>query len=245
MSSMSSQSESKINHLLKAWPKGTVGTSQWLRSQGVYRQLADTYVKGSWLERVGRGAFKRSGDEVQWTGAVYALQTQLKLSSHPAGKTALQLLGYAHYVALGPESAVVLFGSQNEKLPAWFHQYDWKTKIRYTMTRLFGDEKILGLANYKAGDYSIKISSSERAMFEVCYDVPEKESYEEAALFMEGLTTLRPELVQALLEQCRSVKTKRLFMHLAERENHSWVKRLNLKKVDFGSGNRVLCKDGQ
>jgi len=74
-------------------------------------------------------------------------------------------------------------------------------------------------------------------MFEVCYDVPDKESYEEAGLLMEGLTTLRPDLVQELLKECRSVKAKRLFMYLAEKQGHAWVKKLDLGKIDFGSGN--------
>ncbi len=38
---------------------------------------------------------------------------------------------------------------------------------------------------------------------------------------MEGLTTLRPRLIQSLLEQCRSVKVKRLFTVLAEACNHA------------------------
>ena len=242
---MNSQKISKINNLLKNWPKGTVATYVWLESQGVYRQLADTYMKGSWLERVGRGAFKRASEKVDWTGALYAMQTQLNLSVHVAGKTALQMQGYAHYVSLGSESAVDFLGNQNEKLPAWFQQYKWKTKIRYTMSNLFGDERMLGLTEHKAGDYSIKISAPERALFEVCYDVPDKESFEEAGYLMEGLTTLRPNLVQELLEKCRSVKTKRIFMYLAEEQNHAWLKKLNLAKVDFGKGKRSLCLAGQ
>jgi hypothetical protein len=40
---------------------------------------------------------------------------------------------------------------------------------------------------------------------------------------MEGLNTLRPDLVQELLEKCSSVKVKRLFMHLAEQFQHPWL----------------------
>lgn len=245
MSSMSSQNVSKINSLLMNWPKGTLATYDWLEGQGVYRQLADTYVNSKWLERLGRGAFKRSGEEVNWTGALYAMQKQLKLSVHAAGKTALQMQGYAHYLALGSESVSVLFGKPGEKLPAWFKQYQWKTKIRFTATNLFDDKNTPGLTDSDAGNYSIKISSPERGMFEVCYDVPDKESFEETGHLMEGLTTLRPNLVQALLEKCNSVKTKRLFMYFAEEHNHTWLKKLNFSKVDFGKGNRSLCAEGQ
>jgi hypothetical protein len=75
--------------------------------------------------------------------------------------------------------------------------------------------------------------------------VPKAESFEESFLLMEGLTTLRPKLVQELLEKCHSVKVKRLFMLLAERANHPWVKKLDLSKVDFGTGNRMLIKGGR
>lgn len=261
------------------WPKGTIATYDWLEGQGVYRQLADTYVNSGWLERVGRGAFKRAGEEVNWTGALYAMQTQLKLSLHAAGKTALQLQGYAHYLPLGfasragaasgtkhasvsgsasgarsasvsragseSEAAVILFCNSNEKLPAWFKQYQWQIKVRFTATNLFGDKNSPGLTGFDEGDYSIKISSAERAMLEVCYAVPDKESFEEAGHLMEGLTTLRPNLVQELLEKCSSVKTKRLFMYFAEEYSHAWLKKLHLSKVDFGKGNRSLCTDGQ
>ena len=227
------------------WPKATIATYDWLEGQGVYRQLADTYVNSGWLERVGRGAFKRSGEEVDWTGALYAIQTQLKLSVHAASKTALQTQGYAHYLALGSETAAVLFGNPGEKLPAWFEQYQWKAKVRFTATNLFNNKKASGLTDFNAGDFSIKISSPERAMFEVCYDVPDKESFEEAGHLMEGLTTLRPNLVQELLGKCNSVKAKRLFMYFAEEYNHAWLKKLNFSRVDFGKGNRSLCADGQ
>lgn len=242
MSIMDSQNRSKINSLLMRWPKGTIATYDWLSTQDVYRQLADIYVNSGWIERVGRGAFKRSGDEVNWMGAVYAMQTQLNLTIHPAGKTALQMQGYAHYLPVG-RVVSNLFGCAGEKLPAWFKSFS--SNMRYTMTNLFGEDKSLGLTDFKAGEYSIKLSTPERAMLEVCYDVPDKESFEEAEQLMEGLTTLRPDLVQELLEQCNSVKTKRLFMYFAEEQNHAWIKRLNLSKVDFGSGKRSFFEGGE
>ena len=263
-----------------SWAKSTLATSEWLDTQGVYRQLANTYVKSGWIERVGRGAFKRAGDKADWTGALYALQAQLHLSVHAAGKTALQMQGYAHFLPAGfsaplddtstsstaisvsePDSGhtygskskagrkksyppTVLFGHSNEKLPVWFKQFPWNAKIDYTMTNLFGGEDNLGLTDSNRGGYAIKISGPERAMLEVCYDVPDKESFEEAGYLMEGLTTLRPALVQELLEKCQSVKVKRLFMYFAEERNHAWVKKLNLAKVDFGSGKRSLVEGG-
>jgi len=62
---------------------------------------------------------------------------------------------------------------------------------------------------------------------------------------MESLTTLRPQVVQQLLERCTSVKTKRLFMHAAERTGHRWLQRLDMAKVDFGSGRRTIHAGGR
>ncbi len=61
---------------------------------------------------------------------------------------------------------------------------------------------------------------------------------------MEQLTALRPEMVQALLEQNTSVKIKRLFLYMAEKANHSWFNSLELSKIDTGSGKRQLVHVG-
>jgi hypothetical protein len=66
----------------------------------------------------------------------------------------------------------------------------------------------------------------------------------EAKEIMEGLTTIRPAAVQELLENCKSVKVKRLFLFLAEKAEHSWFKYIDTQKIDLGSGKRSLAKDG-
>ena len=74
--------------------------------------------------------------------------------------------------------------------------------------------------------------------------VPKGQSFDEAAKIMEGLTTLRPQLVQNLLEECNSVKVKRLFLFISEKNEHSWLNELNIGKVNLGSGKRVIVEDG-
>lgn len=61
---------------------------------------------------------------------------------------------------------------------------------------------------------------------------------------MEGLNNLRPSQVQALLEQCNSVKVKRLFLYLAEKSDHEWVHHLQLEKINLGKGKRSVVKGG-
>lgn len=242
---MASFKGSKINQLLKGWPNGTVSVSSWLAKQGVYQQLVHKYETTAWLRRIGQGAFAKAGDKIEWTGGLYALQEQLKLPIHAGGKTALQMQGYAHFLSMGKGTTVSLFGPPDVKLPAWFRQYRWGVEVRYTTTNLFSGEADQGLTKKTLGPYSIKVSAPERAMMEVLYGVPQVDSYEEARLLMEGLTTLRPRLVQSLLEKCASVKVKRLFMLLAENCKHPWVRKVDLSKVDFGKGKRTLVKGGR
>jgi hypothetical protein len=102
-----------------------------------------------------------------------------------------------------------------------------------------------GLTQKDLGSYAVTISTPERAIMEVMYSLPREASFEEVALLMEGLTTLRPRMLQVLLEQCRSVKVKRLFMYLAEDCNHAWVQKLDVSKVDFGKGKRMIVKGGR
>mgnify|MGYP001605551990 CR=1 FL=1 len=217
----------------------------WLEKQGVYQQLIHEYEKTSWVRRVGRGAYARAGDKVEWTGGLYALQEQLGLPIHAGGKTALTMQGYAHFLPMGQGTTVALFGLPNVKLPMWFKQYRWGVKVRYTATNLFVGGADQGLTKREMGFYSVNVSAPERAMMEILYGVPKEESYEEAKLLMEGLTTLRPRVVQTLLERCASIKVKRLFMVLAESCRHAWVKKLDLSKVDFGKGKRMLVRGGR
>lgn len=58
------------------------------------------------------------------------------------------------------------------------------------------------------------------------------------------MSGLRPKVVQSLLENCNSVKVKRLFLFMAEKAGHAWLKYLNLGLIDLGSGTRSLVKKG-
>ena len=80
---------------------------------------------------------------------------------------------------------------------------------------------------------------------EMLYHVPLKQGFDEAERIIEALLTLRPPLVQSLLETCKSLKVKRLFMYMAETTNLPWVHELNLGKVNLGKGDRTVVKGGR
>lgn len=242
---MTSGKRKILNHLLRVWPYGSVAVTSWLKSQGAYQQLVHEYEKSGWVRRIGRGAYARAGDSVEWSGGLYAIQSQLGLPVHVADKSALQLQGYAHFLAFGPGNTLSLFGLPGTRLPAWFYQMDWGVPFRYISSKLFSEEAGIAMTQKTTGSFSIKISAPERAIMEVLYLVPKYESFEESGLLMESLTTLRPKLVQSLLEQCSSIKVKRLFLYLAEKNNHAWLDKLDLEKISLGKGKRSIVKGGR
>lgn len=241
---MAGETKSKINLLLRSWPTGTVAVLPWLEKQGVYQQLAYEYERSGWLQRVGRGAYVRGGDRFDWTGGVHAIQSQLGLRVHVGGKSALELQGLGHFAPAGSGDYLYLFGGPGQKLPSWFLRHDWGRRIAYKMPLLFEGEAELGLTGHAFYTFEVKISAPERAVLELLHLVPKEQSAEEAALLIEGLGNLRPKLLQQLLERCNSIKVKRLFLALAERYDHSWIKRLSLEKIDLGKGKRVVVPGG-
>jgi hypothetical protein len=105
-------------------------------------------------------------------------------------------------------------------------------------------EKSNGFTVVDTDKASIIVSAPERAYMEFLDELPKSASYTEAKEIMENMISLRPSMVQHLLENCTSLKVKRLFLHLAEKISHPWFKKLNLEKIDLGSGKRVIFKNG-
>ena len=241
---MSSQTESKLNQLLKEWPRGTVATQSWLEGRGIYRQLTRRYLTSGWLQHLGRGAFVRAGDSVDWLGGLYALQRQLGLRVHVAALTALALKGSAHYLPLGKKTEVFLFGISRQRLPAWFLNHPWDVRVRYHCPKLFDRAVPAGLTQIKREAYTVEASAPERAILEVMHLATTNEAVEHAVQLMEGLSTLRPQVAQALLEACRSIKVKRLFLWAAQHSGHRWFDRMSPGVLDLGKGKRVLYRGG-
>ena len=233
----------KINQLMQEWLKGTIKLSTELNQKGYKKDLLKKYVKSGWIESLGYGAFKLAGDNVEWFGAINALQEQKNLSLHPGGKTALTIKGYAHYLSK-TLTRIQLFGTSIENLPKWFVKQQWNVSVKYIQTKLFGDDTRKYLSNTEIKNVKIKISSPEMAAMEMLHLVPKDQSFDEAAKIMEGLTTLRPGLVQELLEKCNSYKVKRLFLFMAEKSQHAWLKDLALDEINLGSGKRSVVQNG-
>ena len=238
---MSTNSESKLNHLLNTHPSGVVLASSWLVENGYSLDLQKRYKKSRWFDSIGSGALIRHGDHVDYLGGIYTLQTQLGLYVHPAAKTALSILGKRHYLELATKR-VQLFGGGDEHVPLWFKKYDWGLDVVTHKTSFLPPD--IGLVEFEHKNFSVKVSNPARAIMECLYLAPTAQPLLEVFELMEGLNNLRPVEVQKLLKACSSIKVKRLFLYLAEKAGHEWVNFLDLGEIDLGSGKRSIVKHG-
>jgi hypothetical protein len=238
---MNTNTESKINKLLQIMPRGAIVLASWLNKQGYSHNLQQQYIRSNWLEPVGTGAFKRTGDEVDIFAALYTLQSQAGKTIHIGGRSSLSLLGYTHHIKM-QQPEIILFAPHGLKLPAWFLNYNWQATPVLIHTSMLPPD--FALTEYGTTSFKVKISNTARAMLE-CFELsPNRFDLEEGWLIMEGLNALKPAIVQQLLEQCQSVKAKRLFLYFAEKANHSWFKHLLIDKINLGKGKRSIVKQG-
>lgn len=241
---MSSQEQGKLNRLLQSIPRATVVTSKRLSELGVSPQLAKKYVQNGWLTSLGTGAFARAGDAPDWLGGLYALQSQLGLTAHVAAVSALELQGRAHFVPLGQGRRVTLVSDRRENLPKWFTVHPWTVSLRHRCLALFRQLPDQATSVLDCGAFSVHISSPERAIIEEMCLARSNSDIEYAVMLMNGLSTLRPSVVQPLLMHCTSVKAKRFFLWAARAAQHTWLERVDVRSVDLGSGKRQLYKGG-
>lgn len=237
----------KLNALLERWPSGHVATLPWLATMGIDRGLARKYVASGWLVALGHGAYARKGDTPGWPGALAAVQTQDKCV-WVGGIYALSLHGFIHYLPLGQET-LTLYGQSKTQLPKWFRNHDWQVNLQWQTTEMLSMPDVPlcqwpGIVERQVQGISVLLSSPERAVLEMLHGVPSKWNFDFAAETLQGATNLSPRKLQNLLEQCRNIQVKRLFLFLADYHDHPWFKRLDISRIELGSGKRQIVRDG-
>ncbi len=269
MLNMAEQKRDRLNSLRERLAPGLLASAALLRERGYATNLLAYYVSSGKLESPARGVYRVPGPPLKWQSVVASLQLNEGSWSHVGGRTAIVQRGLGHYARRGPET-IQLYGP--ESLPPWVNKlgvpekFEQRSDAAFAALRVHRDENAvlrrfgkgeepiaaeqlgdLGLVEIKWGtfDWPLIFSSEERAILEVLQAVPERESIYEAYVLLQGLGTLRPERVSALLRVCYSVKAKRLFLALSARFSHAWFKHLNLKQVDLGSGKRSLFPGGK
>jgi hypothetical protein len=249
---MTKRPSGKLNQLERTLPQGFLVDSAWLTNHGYSTSLRSQYVSAGWLEQPVKRVYRRPLGPLTWQHVVASLQTLLNRDLVVGGSTALELQGYAHYVAQSaPE--VHLYGPKPP--PRWIDNLPLDASIHYHNSgRLFpqpdGAAHLpwAGQAVVNWGgetDAPFFISTPERAILELIDELPDRESFGLVDLLMEGLTNLSPRRLQELLVACRSVKVKRIFLFFADRHHHAWLSKLKKDEIDLGKGKRLVVRGGK
>jgi len=238
---MITHNQNKLKILFQLLQPGHVVTASWLEEHGISRNLKKYYLESAWLESLGRGAYKKPGDNIEWQGALNAIQKQSETQVHVGGLSALSLQGFSHYFRLNNEK-LYLFSPAKTKLPKWFLDYNWKYKLFHKKSNFLLNDLALKEVDIKS--ISISVSTPERAIMECLLLAPKMFDLVECYHLFEGLVNLKPKLVSELLSNCKSVKVKRLFLYMADKANHQWFQFLNTDRIDLGKGNRMLAENG-
>ena len=236
-------------------PNGLLVTRSWLMERGLARHAVDNLVKSGQLLPLRPGVYIRPGSRLVWQGVVGSLQ-RMGGTFVVGGTSALELHGRTHYLPLARRRTIHLHGSG--PLPSWANRLGLEETFRRHGTAWLSEpeesperceQRPLSSFTVEVpwgdGFQTVRTSTLERALFEILKDVPARVSFEHAEQLMEGLADLSPRRLDALLRRTRSIKVKRLFFWLAERQGHAWLKRLDAGDFDLGRGKRVLARDGR
>lgn len=241
-----------LNELL---PYGMLATKKWLAEQGLSAHSLDNAVKTETLLPLAKGVYCQYSRSISWEGVVASMQLMEKggVEQVPpvlvGGLSALTLSGLSQYLSLGNKPHIHLYTSG--KLPAWMARLSLSVKFEGHNTNKIWPESLSKDEDFfKEHEWEEKLppvyfSCPEKAILELLVDLPKSVTFEHADELMQGLVNLSPRKLNTLLKACKSVKAKRLFLWLAERQAYSWFKKLDVEEYDLGSGKRVLVKGGK
>ena len=250
--------KSRLKPLLDAVPPGFLVDTPWLKAQGIDPKSIHDYVARGWLERLVRGVYRRplpagarGAHRESWEVPLLSLQWLMEYAVHLGGESALDVAGYVHYLSFGGRSRVHFYG----EVPSWLKRLPMQAQVVVRRRKLFGSDQV-GIDDVRleadargptvaAWHWPIKASSPERAILEALDELPRHASFENLDKVFEGLVSLRPKQLMAVLQACRSVKVRRLFFVYADRHEHGWRKHLDTSRIDFGSGPRALVEGGR
>lgn len=222
---MDIEQKSKINQLLlSSTPKGLL-FSEWLKKNGYSDQLIKRYRESGWLAMLSKGVMYRTGDNLSAYAALSCYNRQLGKKFRIAAHSALELFGFNHYVPMGKPLLMVAHGKQ--RVPEWIRNDVFDRMIKPFSTDTFSEPQTTTIVK---DEVDLLVSTPEQAFLECLLLAPQQYSYMDLFYMMEQLTTLRPEMLQRLLETTKSLKVKRMFLYMAEKAGHYWLDALDMSK---------------
>lgn len=243
---LNKEARKKLQDLL---PLSMVATKQWLRHQGLSLHFLDNAIRSQTLIPLATGVYTLYGQSINWPGIVASLQRMSEKPIHVGGLAALDLAGLTHFLSVSAETRIQLYSGS--PLPGWLGRIPIDVHLEHHSTVRLWCESVMTDARFTREYHwldklpPVTYSCPEKAFLEVLVNVPSAVSFEHADALMQGLSNLSPRKIDVLLRSCRSIKVKRLFLWLAERNDHAWFKRLDPSAYDLGSGKRVLAEQGR
>ncbi len=200
-------------------PRGAPFDIRAARAKGVSSALAWHYLKSGWLERLGRGVFMFPNDKLQRDECLKFLAGRIP-GLHVGGRTALAWRGVRHN--LPSRERMTLWGDARRRLPEWF---TGRFPSRYVAKSLFSKKlpPAFGLQPLPETPDGPPVSVPERALLEMLSEVGVRQGVEEARNIMEGVRSVRAEVLGTLLKNCLRVKVIRLCVRWAEDLNLEWA----------------------
>lgn len=212
--------------------------SSWFEQHGISAKNVFDHKKYGWIESIGRGAYVRQGVKPDILAAVSAVQTQTTYSMHLGGLYSLdQFHDIRQYIRndLSPQ----IFTTETSSLPSWF-KTTFEDSYKVKVASFLPEE--LGIEERDYNGLRIRVSCLERSLLEMLYN--NEVSTNEAFQILELVPVLKPALMNNLLQNCKSIKVKRLFLYIASKTGYAWYNKLEIDKLDLGSGVREIDKDG-
>lgn len=236
---MSVSNQSKLNQLLNGEQSGSLLFSEWLNANGYSNQLLKTYRDSGWLKTLCRGVMVTPNCKMDALAAVAAYNKQMDGGVHVAAHSALELYGFNHYVPMG--KPLLYLSHSRPNVPQWMSLDVFDMVIKPFSTDTFTNPFVEEIDH---NGEKLLAASPEMAFLECLLLAPNQYNFMDLFYIMEQLTTLRPEIVQKLLETTKSLKVKRSFLYMAEKARHYWFNMLDISKIDLGTSKLQLVKNG-
>ena len=181
----------------------------------------------------------RKNDSLSALAPIYSYNLQTGNKARIAAHSALELLGFNHYVPMGKPRLMVAF--KNGSFDDWVMSDRYDMKIVPFHTGIFQNPATQSLDR---NGLSLILSSPEQAFLECLHLVPDYSNYMDLYYIMEQLTSLDPDKVQTALENTSSQRVKRMFLYMAEKAGHYWFDMLDKDKFGLTTSKLQLVYNG-
>ncbi|HZK27757.1 MAG TPA: type IV toxin-antitoxin system AbiEi family antitoxin domain-containing protein [Thermoclostridium sp.] len=237
---MSIDNSNKINQLLKLGTRNGLFFSKWLKEKGYSDQLIKKYRNSGWLTSLANGVMFRTGESLSAYAALQCYNQQLGKEFRIAAHSALELVGFNHYVPMGKPLLMVAYSSK-QNTPVWMQSEVFDKTIKTFSTDTFSVPQVTII---QKDELELLISTPEQAFLECLLLAPQQYNYMDLYYIMEQLTTLRSEVIQNLLETTKNLRVKRMLLYMAEKAGHFWFDVLDTSSFNLGTSKLQLVKGG-